>query len=354
MYLDAKGIDKKSKEGKKILSDFKLDPEAKLSEFNSFLDYLSTKQKLAKPDNASGTSSGVTSGTSIPYSTDVAPKDGKRRRREGYGTEDWSGYKGPGVANPSSYDIVPFGGSKSVPGTPTGVKPDFEYDDVSGNSIWYGPPRKFEITPYENKSAIVPAKDAIPVINVYEGNWTDPRYKGPKKQKAPSQPKTPKKPFTTKQRLAIAATAAIAGKIAYDQATTPYTYIPKNIDPTGEFRMYGESGGPDLGEKYKLPKAKPGFPSYDYPRLLISGSDKTKGTYQLDENGNYMYVRSPIPIPPNVNPFDAQGNKKKITTPRMKEETWRFGSNLYDEDKSNKKSPNGQWWSKKWEFRPDD
>ena len=338
LYLDAKGIDKKSKEGKKILSDFKLDPEAKRSEFNSFLDYLSTKQKLAKPDNASGTSSGAISGTSIPYSTDVAPIDGKRRRREGYRTEEWTDYKGPGVANPSTYDIVPFGGSKSAPGTPTGVIPAFEYDDVSGNSIWFGPPRKYEIVPYENKSAIAP-------IYIDRGDWTGPRYRGPK---------TPKKPLTTKQRLAVAGITAIAGKIAYDQANAPYTYIPKYIEPTGEFRMYGESGKTDLGEKYKLPKAKPGYPSYDYPRLLISGSDKTKGTYQLDENGNYMYVRSQIPIPPNVNPFDAQGNKKKITTPRMKEETWRFGSNLYDEDKSNLNSPNNRWWSKKWEFRPDE
>jgi hypothetical protein len=353
-YLEARGIDRNSKEGKKILNDFKYDSDKKQADFLTYLESLTTKQKLAKPDEASGTSSGIASGTSVPYSTDVAPIDGKRRRREGYRTEEWTDYKGPGVANPSTYDIVPFGGSKSAPSTPTGVKPAFEYDDVSGNSIWFGPPRKHEIVPYENKSAIVPAKDAIPVINVYEGNWTDPRYKGPKKQKTPSQPKTPKKPLTTKQRLALAAAAAIAGKIAYDQATTPYTYIPKNIEPTGEFRMYGQSGGPDLGEKYKLPKAKPGFPSYDYSRLLISGSDKTKGTYQLDENGNYMYVRSQIPIPPNVNPFDAQGNKKKYTNPRMKEEMWRFGSDLYDEDKSNLKSPNKQWWSKKWEFRPDD
>jgi hypothetical protein len=165
----------------------------------------------------------------------------------------------------------------------------------------------------------------------------------------------PKNPFqmpklTTKQKIIGGALLAAGVTAGVNEYMKPRTVIPDSVQATGKNVMYGKPSR-QITPGSKVAKI-PGLPSNDFLRPLMTGIAGSGGTKQMDEFGNYVYVRSPRPFAPNESKFDALGNRKGLTT-RGKEEMWRFGSDLYDSERS-KDLNTGMWWSGKETFNPDD
>jgi hypothetical protein len=165
----------------------------------------------------------------------------------------------------------------------------------------------------------------------------------------------PKNPFqmpklTTKQKIIGGVLLGTGIGIGVNELTKPRTVIPDTVQATGKNVMYGKPNR-QINPGSKVAKI-PGLPSNDFLRPLMTGIAGSGGTKQMDEFGNYVYVRSPRPFAPNESKFDAAGNRKGLTT-RGKEEMWRFGSDLYDPKRS-KDLNTGMWWSGKETFNPDD
>ena len=341
-FLAAKKILPDSATGKGMIKEFEIDPDFKHSQLGDYVDFLTRKKKLAEsaPPVTTARSSSTSTTPIAEMSTDY---QGRRRT-----PEDWESFPAETFSRPNrSYAIVPYGSSGIGGQRQPKTSSKTEYSEGAASS-WF-PPRKYEITSSKPNTL---ARYETPVIDVYEGDWSKPRSGKTKTPKPPKAPKAPSKPFSTAQRIGLAAVLGIAGKLTYDQATKPKTVIPDIKEPTGEYRMYGQPQGKDLTIDYKLPKAKPGFPSRDYARILQEGIYGEGQTPQLDEFGNYMYVRSPKPFAPNESKIDEKGNRKGLTA-RGREEMWRFGSDLADPTRSGKTS-NSKWWAGKYTSIPND
>jgi hypothetical protein len=163
-------------------------------------------------------------------------------------------------------------------------------------------------------------------------------------------PKEKKKKLSNKQRLGLAATALTAAGVAHHFATKPTTTIPnipKPINPTGNWKIYGNNKGEKVGSPEdwtdRWAPGTPGTPSNDFWRPLVQGYKGGTPEYQIDKEGDYMYVRSPYPYAPNDT---SQNRKNRKLTTRGREEMWRFGGDLQDVP-ANK-------WGGKWDPIPDD
>ena len=202
------------------------------------------------------------------------------------------------------------------------------------------PPRPVRTT----TTAIQRWEPELPKFEVLPGRTkvNFPKPEVPKNSSKPEVPKKePRKPFSTKTRIGLGLlTAGTLGYIA-SEASKPKTYIPSSTQPTGKYKLYGVNDMDDMGENASVPSwTTPAISRNNvYMRPLRYGPSTSEKTKQMNQLGDYMYVYSP------GEPKEVNGQKRPLNT-REKSEMWRFGSDLYNQDKL--KNEGKLEWSGKW------